>query len=249
MKKRFIFDFVALLAIAVGFFMLLYFQDFDMNILENIQGAGEIISMDKTGAGNNEPAQTQQVNEDMPEMLDKQNFVQPSEEEFVNCYYYSVLNEDEQTVYKEIYSSIKNMEEKRELSTVDVQLVEKLFKCVLNDHPQFYYVEGYTYMTYTRKDTIVKLEMAGTYSKTKEECETLNASIEAYVKKCFGGMESGLSDYEKVKYIYEYIINNTEYNLNSSDNQNICSVFLNGESVCMGYAKAMQYLLLKQDIF
>ena len=75
--------------------------------------------------------------------------------------------------YEEIYSSLKNRDEARELSTVDTQLVEKIFKCVLNDHPKFYYVEGYSYMTYTRKDKIVKLEMVGTYSKTEEECEYL----------------------------------------------------------------------------
>ena len=91
--------------------------------------------------------------------------------------------------------------------------------------------------------------MVGTYSKTEEECEVLDVQIENAVNKCFSGMKSGLSDYEKVKYIYEYIIDTTEYKLESQDNQNICSVFLNGESVCMGYAKTMQYLLLKQNIF
>ena len=33
MKKRFLFDLVALLAIAVGFLMILYFQDLDVGFL------------------------------------------------------------------------------------------------------------------------------------------------------------------------------------------------------------------------
>ena len=249
MKKRIIFDLVAFLAIAASFFMLLYFQDFDMEILGDIKGVEGNMMVDKPSVFNAGTSQNQAYEEGVLETLDKQNFIQPSAEEFVNCYYYSALNEDEKKVYEEIYSSLKNRDEARELSTVDTQLVEKIFKCVLNDHPKFYYVEGYSYMTYTRKDKIVKLEMVGTYSKTEEECEVLDVQIENAVNKCFSGMKSGLSDYEKVKYIYEYIIDTTEYKLESQDNQNICSVFLNGESVCMGYAKTMQYLLLKQNIF
>ena len=185
MKKRIIFDLVAFLAIAASFFMLLYFQDFGMEILGDIQGVEENMMVDKPSAVNDEKTQNQVF-----ETLDKQTFIQPSAEEFVNCYYYSALNEDEKKVYEEIYSSLKNRDEARELSTVDTQLVEKIFKCVLNDHPKFYYVEGYSYMTYTRKDKIVKLEMVGTYSKTKEECEVLDVQIENAVNKCFSGMKA-----------------------------------------------------------
>lgn len=248
MKKRIIFDLVALLAIAVGFFALFYFQDPDMFFLEQLKDLNSETLVDKTIVENGEYTQKQELKEDMTGKLDKQTFVQPAKEELANCYYYSVLNENEKIVYEEIYSTIKHMDENTELSTLDTQLIEKIFKCVMNDHPEFYYVEGYTYMTYTRNDKVVKLEITGTYSKTKEECEILNAQIENAVTKCFSGMPVGASDYEKVKYIYEYIINTTEYNLDSVEHQNICSVFLHGESVCMGYAKAMQYLLLKQDI-
>lgn len=248
MKKRFFFDLVALLAIAVGFFMLLYFQDMDMDFLSRLKNMDEETLVDKTIVENNEYALSQEKDEDMPVTLDKQTFVQPSEEALVNCYCYSMLNEEEQVVYKEIYSILNTMGKDVELSSWDVELIEKVFKCVLNDHPKFYYVEGYTYTTFTRGEEIAKLEFSGTYTKSEEECNLINVQIENYVADCFSGMESGISDYEKVKYIYDYIIEGTEYNLMAEDSQNICSVFLNGESVCMGYARAMQYLLLEQDI-
>ena len=246
MKKRIGFDFVALLAIAVGFFVLLYFQDFDLDFLDYLKNTDVEMLVDKSAYENKEYALNQE--EDKLSELEKQNFIQPSEEKLVNCYYYSMLNESEKAVYEEIYSVIENFGKDVKLSTTDPDLIEKIFKCVLNDHPQFYYVEGYTYTTYTKGTEVTKLEITGTYSKTKEECEVINAQIEMYVKNCFAKMPVGISDYEKVKYIYDYILDGTEYNLLAKDNQNICSVFLNGESVCMGYAKAMQYLLLKQNI-
>ncbi len=246
MKKRIIFDLVALLAIATGFFALLYFQDLDEGFFDNLKNIDIETLVDKSTYENDEYARNKE--EDMPSELEKQNFIQPSLEELANCYYYSKLSEEEKTVYEEIYSVLNAMGKDAGLSTVDADMVEKIFKCVLNDHPKFYYVEGYTYTTYTKGSEITKLEFTGTYSKTKEECEAIDLQIEQYVNNCFAGMPGGISDYEKVKYIYEYIINDTEYNLLSEDNQNICSVFLNGESVCMGYARAMQYLLLKQNL-
>lgn len=248
MKKRILFDFFALLAIALGFFVLLYIQDLDMDFLEQLKNVDIGTLVDKTVVENEEYADKHEAKEDATSSLDKQTFNQPSEEELVNCYCYSVLNEEEKVVYKEIYSIISNLKKDIRISTCDTQLIEKVFKCVLNDHPEFYYVEGYTYTTFSQRDEIVKLEFSGTYSKTKEECEIINAQIENYLEKCFAGMQDTISDYEKVKYLYEYIINNTEYSLLAEDSQNICSVFLNGESVCMGYARAMQYLLLEQDI-
>ncbi len=249
MKKRILFDVLALLAIVVGFLVLFYFQDMDFALLTKLKNSDKASLVDKTVVENSEYVNARELEEDVKQvLLPKQTFTQPDEEEFVNCYCYSVLSDEEKSVYQEIYIILKEMKENSTLSTIDVDMIEKAFQCVLNDHPQFYYVKGYTYTTYATCDVITRLDFSGTYTKTKEECDVINTQIDSYVEECFLGMPEGLSDYEKVKYIYDYIILNTEYNLNAEDSQNICSVFLNGESVCMGYARAMQYLLLEQNI-
>jgi hypothetical protein len=56
-------------------------------------------------------------------------------------------------------------------------------------------------------------------------------------------------EYEKIKYIYEYIVNTTDYDLNAPDNQSPYSALINGASVCGGYAGAFQYLCDKAGIY
>lgn len=164
-------------------------------------------------------------------------------------YAYQCLNETEQKVYQEIYGILKSFGEDVEISLTDPEQISRLFQCVLNDHPEIFYVQGYTYTSYSQGPEIVRITLSGTYTMTPQEAGQCQEGIDAYVSECLAGLDPYGSDYEKVKYIYEYLIHHTQYNLEAKDNQNICSVFLYGESVCQGYAKAMQYLLEKAGVF
>ena len=152
-------------------------------------------------------------------------------------------------LYGEILYILTHLQQDVLLSSVDKSDIEYAFQCVLIDHPEIYYVDGYTYTTYSQDDEIVKIHFSGNYTKTKEEILTLNQQLEAAVMNCISGIAREADDYLKVKYCYEYLANHTVYNLEAVENQNLLSVLLYGESVCQGYAKAMQYLLWRMGVF
>ncbi len=164
-------------------------------------------------------------------------------------YAYSMLNQDEQRLYLEILTILRAMGQDITVSSTDTEQIDKAFKCVLLDHPEIFYVKGYSMTKLTRGGVLSKITLSGTYSMSqgeKEEKEKLAAAAAANI---LSQIPSGVSEYDRVKFIYEYLVLHTEYDINSEQNQNILSVLLNGRSVCQGYAKTAQYLLNQSGMF
>lgn len=162
---------------------------------------------------------------------------------------YESLDAQEQIWYEEIEQALGEMTDTVKLSTepigqgLDEQDIDRIFQCVLIDHPEIFYTTGYTYTKYSRGDRTVGIDFAGTYSLPVEEAVNKAEEIRGRASEWLSDIPSDASEYDKVKAVYEKIIFSTDYDLNASDNQNIASVFLGNSSVCQGYAKATQYLL------
>lgn len=170
-------------------------------------------------------------------------------EEQADCYAFGKLSEEEQEVYLEILEALVDFRENVRLSSCDKELISHAFQCVLNDHPEIFYVEGYSYTEYTLGSILKKITFTGSYRFSPEEVEEKQRQIDDYVNQCLAGMPEEASEYDKVKYVYEYLIHHTDYDASAKDSQNICSVFLERKSVCQGYAKATQYLLNRAGVF
>lgn len=164
-------------------------------------------------------------------------------------YYFSVLSSDEQKLYMEIFNAIFTMSEEVELSSADADQVDRIFNLCLMDHPEFFYCDGYKNKLQTAEGKPVSIFFSGSYSMGKEERKETEAKLKEAVDKIIDGVPDDDSDYEKAKYIYEWIIDNTEYNVNAPDSQKITSVLLNHSSVCQGYTMATKYLLDRMGIF
>lgn len=169
------------------------------------------------------------------------------EETAQNGYYYMQLPENEQEVYEQVYRSLVERNEVS-VSTLSSDTLDKVFVCVLNDHPEIFYTSGYIYTAHSRGEETVSLSFLGKYDYDEAECERREQLIEQAAEDIIKGIPSDASDFDKIKYIFDTLVNETEYVAGAADNQNICSVFMGHESTCQGYAKATQYLLEKAGI-
>jgi len=196
---------------------------------------------DVSGAAREESAQSGEEEE----ALEETGFLCDSAFEYAAL----SLNEAELLWYHDMEQALGNFCGKVKLDNggfdagCDEEDIDRIFQCVLNDHPELFYVEGYSYTKYTRGDRITAVEFSGTYSVDRETAEERRDEIENAAAAFLSGLDENADQYAKVKYVYDTIIRETDYDLAAPDNQNIYSVFVNHRSVCQGYAKAMQYLL------
>lgn len=167
---------------------------------------------------------------------------------FEGMYYYDRLSEEEKIVYAEIYYYLINRIDEGRLSSTDIKQIEKVYNYLINDHPEIFYVSGYTYRAYSSGDTIVYITFSGSYTMDENEVITYEDAISNYLGSCMRYVEDNSEssdEYGTIKAVYDFIIKNTEYNIDSKYNQSIVSVAAFGESVCRGYAKMFQYILNK----
>ncbi len=180
------------------------------------------------------------LNEEEEEILSELNGIKTHD---AYSYAYNKLNEKERELYDIMYAATIEYKDGVFLPVLDVDVIDKVFNCIMIDHPEIFYVNGYRYTRYTQGDVLKKIAFTASYNYTKSEKESLEPRLEQAIVAITQNVYANATDYEKIKYIYEYIITHTEYDLNSTDNQNIISVLLNGRTVCQGYAKTFQLLL------
>ena len=157
-------------------------------------------------------------------------------------YGYSQLSGDEEQLYREILNSLISYQEETELSVKDPEMVERVFRYVMADHPEIFYADGYEVTTYRLGTELRRITFTGTWTLESDEVLSRRAQLEAAAALWLEGLPDGTDDFEKAKYIYDALILRTEYEQGSADSQTICSVLLNQRSVCQGYAKTFQYL-------
>lgn len=163
-------------------------------------------------------------------------------------YAYSTLSDEVKPVYDEICQALFAHEEKVTVSTMDIESLDHAYQAVSADYGEIFWASGYVYTQYKQGDTLLGLVFAPEYTMSQSERTSIQQRIDTEVELVLAGIRMDASDYEKARYVFEYLASNVDYELESEENQNIISVFIHKKTVCQGYASATQYLLQRLGI-
>ena len=161
--------------------------------------------------------------------------------------YRAMLTATQQTVYDQVYENAMNLNASFNISSsIDKDGLTNIMTAIYNDHPEMFWMDtSYSY-GYTTKGTVVSIALdfndtVNNFTASKNKFDSVANTIIAKT--------SGLtSDLEKEKMVYKSLMNIVTYDENSVLNQSAYSAMVNGSSVCAGYSRAFQYIMMQIGI-
>lgn len=162
------------------------------------------------------------------------------------------LNEDEQLIYDVICTGMKEGKTTISLAPLSGSFVSEnemkeelsnAFFSALRDHPEFLmYDNSYTY----KYDTDLKMNSVSLELNLAMDSESARAKIKEIDRIVYGIAEKikDFDEYNKSKYIYTYLAQNTEYT-EGENSYNMYGAIVEGKAKCDGYTKAYLYIMQK----
>ncbi|MGN1298819.1 MAG: hypothetical protein ACI4UE_02405 [Candidatus Scatovivens sp.] len=177
--------------------------------------------------------------------IDKQSEWYVNDLYMSNQYYYNnELNDEEKILYKEIFNEIKNNKSSK-IVICNEETIIKILDCLMLDHPELINLRGYTY---SNSGSDIRIEFFY-YDTTEKNIENRVKKVQQKIaeikKEC-----NDKFDFEKEKYIYEWIGQNSKYGDDSSEKEQSAyyGFFNTTKKVGYGYAKTAQILFQAVNI-
>lgn len=151
------------------------------------------------------------------------------------------LDSRDRALYDQIAVGLGSMQTEFRVDSADVDHVFELASLVLLDHPELFWAYESCYATgYTEEGYVL---LTYEYTMSRQEAEQKLRQVDAVIDPVIRQLQN-LSEYEKVKGVYTFLINQTAYDY-AAEKGNILEVLLDKIGVCECYTKTTQFLLQK----
>lgn len=155
---------------------------------------------------------------------------------------YNQISSNQQVVYARLFESAKNNTEDINVTDLKVSVDDttKAYWAFDYDNANFLTLgSGYAYSYDTATGNVVTVSIS--YGRSSGNVPS--AQFEATTQSVIAEAEQLGSDYERLKYIHDWIVNNTSYANNGAASRNEADgPVVYGQAVCEGYSKAFMYL-------
>ncbi len=162
--------------------------------------------------------------------------------------YYYMLNENQQSVYKQVYANALaiNYTAFSPCTTLVSNEVDYVMSAVYNDHPELFWLDTKYSYSYTPQGDVRAITLV--FNQTVNSIDSAKTAFDSAANTFLASASSLSSDLEKEKYVHDYLMDLVSYDESADMNQSAYSALVNASSVCAGYSRAFQYLMIELNI-
>ncbi|WP_026514354.1 transglutaminase domain-containing protein [Butyrivibrio sp. LB2008] len=156
--------------------------------------------------------------------------------------YYHMLNNRGQALYRQIYANALAQKQRFAPVLADAKNneIKSAFCCVLDDHPEIFWVDISFYTQYDYQGNVIEFDFR--FYRNFNDIQFARVRFDKMANNLIEGAKDLKTDYEKELYVHDVIVDKLSYQHNSLD-QSAYSSVVEDYTVCAGYARCFQYLM------
>lgn len=160
--------------------------------------------------------------------------------------YYQMLDDKGQHLYRQIYANARELNPDFRAVEKDMPFasLKNVFEALFNDHPELFWLN--TEYSAHYRDSGDCLELILSFNRTASELEKSAKEFDDGANKIGSSLPE--DKYEQEKAIHDAMCDSFSYDLSAEMNQSAYSGFANNATVCAGYARAFQYIMMNLGI-
>ncbi len=161
--------------------------------------------------------------------------------------YFNMLSSTEKNVYRQIYANANDLKSTfTPMEDLNAVQMRNVFAAVCHDHPELFWLDTAYTSKYDKYGICRQLVLS--FNSSAGNLTDALARMEQAAGTILLEANRLATDYEKEKYVHDVLCEKATYNASANMNQSAYSALVNGQTVCAGYARAFQYLMIRLGI-
>ena len=154
----------------------------------------------------------------------------------------SQLTAQEQYVYDQLLTGLKEQAGRIEGLYPDSAMIERAIRAVDRDYPELFWFSGTGQIETTYLgDKAMEAAYVPDYVVMPDQRPAVQAQLDAWMGDFRAGLPAGADQWTTALYVYEYLIDHADYQ--TVEDNSIVNIMVDGRGLCGCYAKTAQYLL------
>ena len=161
--------------------------------------------------------------------------------------YYDMLDGDQQALYRQVYANAMAVNGIfNPVKPVSQGQLKNVFMAVFNDHPELFWLDSAYRGKFDRRGECVEIVLE--FNRLIDDLDAAKAAFHAEAEKIIAQADRLGTDYEVEVFVHNALLDKIVYDLRAPLNQSAYSGMVNGKTVCAGYARSFQYLMMELGI-